>query len=1064
MMKKMKRCWSLFAAALLALTGCDRESILPGETEIDPYEEGLSVTIPFEVTGGELVGSSSPETRTVILNEETPIETIHVAVFGGSGYLKEYVKAQEVTRLADSTYVDNGRQCRVARYRFKVTLTVSESRRIVHFIVNGPSTLSFDYADAVVPPLLSGLGQRAYWQMKTLDKGIRALKSSHETPYVDHNGRTVHKGDFIDENADLVVDGKGYVPDQETRAAFKDIPLIKNWAKIVLGTEEDSFFTPYSYAIINVPARGTIAPYNAKTKFIADYQNYTFQAINEMGYAGSLPVDVPFDTDIPSAEDFQTFSNGVTKADANGAVYIFERPVPTSEMRPSAVIVYGHYRNPADLDNEGDYYYKVDLMEGNAYYPLLRNFQYQIKIIKILSQGQYTPAAAAVAAGSADVSADIVASHLSDISDGQGRMVVSPWMSHTFTSKVNDGLLQAFFVDDVLNWHVSTDPDAVRVEKLPMASEGEEDVIESLWIDPPITDIEESIGWRNIHFTTKEPGTVSHTQTIRISGDHVAGTLYRDIVITLQPLQRMMVRCKPRIANTKDTYQLLEIVIPEGLAESMFPLVFWIEPERMTLTPDGTKASNNLPVTDGKSISENPEYAGKSSFHYERTLSWDEYRTLLTERDEDGGTWRVLPCHFRSNCGDSGTTIWVQNEFFISDDASFTTFRDMTFRNLKFTCPIVREENSTVTVHFDVDEDPTYHYPEDYPEITLEAFQMQPTTAGLEADPNVPGTYRFKPTASSVDLTFITQTDDGDLRLNLSAPEYGPQTLRSHFFQGFGFVSGHRMWKTSGWSNVIGDYVNYDKNKAVLFGYYDDPDAPNTEISLQNVVGLTFLTPSSYPWTPSGPRSTNGVATYHEIELRTPGGTSLDRVEFDLCSDGYVTEYVSAKRFRGNVLTQDGLTVNTLFKPDNTYGFSVDTPTFTAYQNPNQTEPTFTVSFDHITELRSDQPQGMILGQGGRYKMTIRSNSPDDYKIFYVQLNIRTGYTWAGTRRNLGPVLAQSSASIGDFYLYPGDNKQYIWELPLGTTEAELTLAADPDYPINITDLIVKTYMAVFQE
>lgn len=1049
-------------AVLLGLVSCMQNPAEPEVVYEDPYAEEAVVSIPFEVTGDELAEGRNPATRTVLLGEDTPIETMHVAVFGGSGYLKEYVKAQDLTRMADTTYVDgNGLSRTVARYRFKVTLTVSESRRIIHFIGNGPSTLSFGYADAVVPPLLSGAGQRAYWQMKTVD-GIRAKKSTAETPYVDHHGNTVHKGDFIDANNDLVINGVGYVPDQATLDAFQHIALIKNWAKITLRSAEDSFFEPYSYAIINVPTKGTIAPYNAPA-FIADYQNYTYEALSQMGYKGSLPVDTPFDTDIPSEEDFHNFQNGVAQVGTDDAVYIFERPVPSTEMLPSSVIVYGHYRNPSDLANEGDYYYKVDLMEGDQYYPLFRNFHYQINIVKILSQGHYTPAAAAVSAGSADVSADISASHLTDISDGQGRLVVTPWISHTFTSQVTDGTLGVFFVDDVLNWHVSMDPAAIKVEKLPMPSAGEADVIDTVWIDPPLTDVEGSVGWRTIHFTTAAPGTISHTQTLRITGEHVAGRLYRDIVLTLQPLQRMLVRCQPRISNVKDTYQCVEISIPDGLAESMFPLVFWIEPERMTLTPDGTKANNNLPVTDGISISETEGYAGKQSFHYLRTLQLEEYRSLGTERDDEGTTWRVLPCHFRSNCDESGTTVWVQNEYFIPAHTRFSAYQQLSFRNLKFTCPIPREENAVVTVHFDVDEDATFNYPEDYPVITLEAFQMQPVTEGVVPVAGQAGTYQFKPSSSSVDLEFITQTDDGDLRLDLSAPEYASNALRSHYFRDFGFVDGHAMWKAGGWSEVVSGYINYDKNKNVLFGYCDDPEAPNTEIYLRDLVGLNKLNPSAYPWTPTGPRSTNGVATYHEVEFRTPNATSLDRVEFTLCSDGYVEEYVSAKRFRGNVLTQNKLSASTLFKPGNEYGFSVDTPAFTARQNPNQATPTFTVTFDHITELRTDAPAGLILGQDGTYKMTIRTDNPD-YKPFFIQFNVRVNYSWGGSRRNLGPVVEQCSCSVGEFYKYAGDNKQYVWNLPTGVTEAELTLVADPNYPINITDLYVRSYYATFQE
>ena len=323
------------------------------EPEEASYPEGATVTIPFTVTGETLSG---PSTKTVPLGEDTPITSLHVAVFGGSGYLKEYVKAQNLTRIEDFTYTDiYGMQRTVAQYSFSVTLTISESKRIIHFIGNGPSTLSFGYADAVLSSLLSDTGTRCYWQTQTVS-GIRARKSTVEEPYIDGNGNTVYYGDYIDIHHNKIVDGTGYIPDEQTAIALSRIPLVKNWAKIRLAYAEDSNFTPISYAIINVPSKGTIAPYCEAMSFVSNYQNYSHEALLAAGYVANLPVGTPFDTTVPSIEDFQNFTNGVASAANNGAVYIYERPVPTSQIPTSAIIVYGHYYNPEDPENEGDYY------------------------------------------------------------------------------------------------------------------------------------------------------------------------------------------------------------------------------------------------------------------------------------------------------------------------------------------------------------------------------------------------------------------------------------------------------------------------------------------------------------------------------------------------------------------------------------------------------------------------------------------------------------------------------------------------------------------------------------
>ena len=1051
-MKKLLRILILGLISLGMAAGCTQEAeeLRPSGAKLP---EGAKVTLTFVV---EADGEAAVKAQS--LGEDTPLDNLYLAVFGGSGYLKEYVKTQDLEQVADTTYVDReGYERTVPRYQFKATLSLTENRRIIHFIGNGPSTLSFGYADAVMPPLLSQNGARAYWQMKTVN-GIRAKRA--ESEYADSNGRLVSVGDYIDKDDCRIVDGRGYVPDAATAKAFRGIPLVRNWAKISLTCDADSYFTPRSFAVVNVPSKGAVAPHSAATGFIADYQLYSFEQLREMGYSANLPQGPTFDTTIPSHEDFVNCTNGVARAEEGAAVYLYERPVPTTKIPPSSVIVYGDYDNPSDQEHKGTYYYKVDLMEGDEYYPVFRNFQYQIKIIKILSQGHHNPAAAAAAAGSADVSADINASHLADISDGVARLIIDPWMAHTYTGKEEDGMLQVFFVDDVSDWNVNMNAADVTVEKLPMAL-GEDDVITSLSIDPPIDDIAGSIGWRRVHFVTDDPSSAVRSQTIRVTARHSLGRLYRDVVITLLPNQPLIVRCaKNKIAAVKGTQQTVEIAIPEGLAESMFPLLLDIEPERNTLTPDDTKANNNLPVQLGKSFSEDPAYSGKDTFYFVRTLSWDEYRRLPTERDEDDNTWRVLSCYFKSNCDISATAVWVRNEYFVPAHTSFLNSLDKTFRNLRFTSSIPRMEGESLTVRFTVDKEIDWASPEDFPMVTLYCSGMEPSSDILEPVSGYDGTYIFRPEGAEVELSFYTTTQDGDLLLELSADDYEMQTLRSHYFRDFGFVDGHKLWRTNAWSNVACGYVNSVKNKTLLFGYHDDPEAPNATVSATDLDRIIALTPSAYPYTPEGPRSTDGDQTYHELEFKTdPNNASYNPVSFKLSAPGYVEEEIVAKRFQGNIFTQDKISTSTVFKPDNTYGFSVDTPSFTISQEATANPANVTVSFDSITELRSADPKGVLLGAGGTYILTVTSLTPAQYKMFYVQINVNVN-KWEGVTRVLAPL--SGVPSVGEFYLYPGANNQYIWNLPAGTSSATLTLTADPDYPISIKEMILKSYRATF--
>ena len=386
-----------------------------------------------------------------------------------------------------------------------------------------------------------------------------------------------------------------------------------------------------------------------------------------------------------------------------------------------------------------------------------------------------------------------------------------------------------------------------------------------------------------------------------------------------------------------------------------------------------------------------------------------------------------------------------------------------TFRNLGFTSSIPRAEGASVTVHFTIDRDAQWSGPEDYPRITFFCSGMEPATETVEPVAGYDGTYVFQPTSSSVDIPFYTTTADGDLLLEISAEDYEDQTLRSHYFRDFGFIDGHQLgFNTGYWSNVACGHVNSAKNKTLLFGYYDDPNAPNATVSATDLNGIIVFTPSAYPWTPDGPRSSDGVSTYHELEFKTATkADSYDPVSFKLSATGYVEEDILAKRFRGNILTQNKITTSTVFKPGNTYGFSADTPSFTISQTTDASTPLVTVSFDSISELRSSDPKGVLLAAGGTYTLTVTSESPANYKMFYLQFTVNTN-KWEGVTHILAPV--SGVPSVGDFYLYPGSNNQYIWNMPKGTTSASLTLTANPDYPISIREMVLKSYKATFYE
>ena len=1049
----MKKWMVILLAALLGLLSCSRELEEDVRTvpQDDASVEGLPVTVEFTVPG------FGPATRA--LEDCGELHTLHLAIFGGSGYLKEYVQANHV-RTEDYTYQMEDKDGHmvphtVPCYTYSVTLSLAESPRTVHFLGNGPTVLPFGYDTAVLPIQLSGTGEMGYWQKLYLPNGIRAKRNA-EGYFIDSEGNVIPEG------------GRGYIADDETETNFQGIPLVRNWAKIVLNADNDpeqgtdSFFTPYSFAVVNVPSRGTMAPYSAMTGFIDDYQALGFTALESMEYPGNLIVGTAFDSTIPETEDFlPPYGTGVAEAGAE-SVYLYERPQPTDNIPPTYVIVYGHYRNPDDLAHEGDYFYKVDLMEthkevigGEAfwqsrYYPIYRNFKYQIVIRKVLSQGHATPQAAALSAGSADVSADVTTSHLADISDGAGRLKVTPWLSHTFTEENGEDhpvdILHVFFTHQA-DGEPDMDPSSVRMELLP-AADGGPDIIYGLSIGTPSEEAD-SRGWRQVTFCTAAPGRTVRTQVIRITGTHNYGRLYRDVTISVEPIQPMVVTCsQPRIPAVKGTSQSVVVQIPDGLVESMFPLEFIVEAEDMTLTPDNTAADNNLPVVYGTSISETEGYAGKQAFQFKRTVTWEEYLHLTRFEDENNQTWRTFTCCFKTNRDENATRVWVYNRFFRKASDRFENTHFKLFQNLAFTTPIPEEENVEITLHFEMVEDSYGVYPDDYPVITIAPEGLRLVGEGVMPG-DEPGTYIFKPTGHNVDLTFVTTSSyPDDFVVDLTAEDYTPGHVETYRFPMAQFIDGHPLsngqnWKTNSWSNVAWGYINNVNGKTVLFGYKDDPGKLNTPVTVTINNGLNFTKEVN----PTGLRSPNAETGYHEIEFTTKGGNS--DVEITLSSPGYIVETIRTGRFNGNIRTLSNFKTKP-FAKNNSYGFTQNNPSFEFTEDSGKVRVTF-------SEI-SAEPNGTVVFQaGGSYTMTVESLNPSQ-TLFYMDFWFQTSGTTVRAPASF------ENISAGEITRYPGSNNQYVWNIPRGQSSVSVTFQAPETTNIVLDQLYVKAYNGYLME
>lgn len=1097
-------------AALATLLACVREPELALEPEAgDPFPEGAPVTITFSVPASGL------QTGTKAIGEEGSLNSLHVAVFGSSGFLKEYVKAELMGTAGDTTYRDpyynpdpalnQGREYTVPLIQYKVTLSLSEKRRIIHFIGNGPATLPFDADTTVMTTLMSEGGDGGFWQTKTLTR-IGARKNAD--------------GQYINEQGQVITDGKGYVADDYTINELRNIPLVRNWAKISLySNPEESNFEPKSFAVINEPTKGTIAPlYRAsdgKLTFVDHYEEKTFEALKDI-YPSSLPDDARFNSDIPAKGAFLDRTDpGATDrgkvvpymtGEKYNSVYLYERPVPNERMKTATfVIVYGHYKpkEPTLADQECDCFYRIDLADNGEYYPVYRNFNYQIVIKKIESKGAPDPEQAAQTVGGVDISSEVRTSHLGDISDGQGRLIVQPWMGQSFhAAQIDNDVLSVKFFDDVMNdptpntAHKDSTKGGVPVVKVINEGQVDEKTIQICsnekdidlnpvtWEIVPTRDGKQVIteafighevgkewedGWRNIYFSTIEPQEIIYTQILRIKASYRVGdmvrTLHRDIEITVLPVQRMTVSCSspldpiggvPQVANAEGADLTLRITIPDNLQESMFPLDFILEPEHMTLMPDLSNPVD-VPVISGESISDNTAGKTTKTFQFVRTVTVEEYKDSVA----------AGRCHFDTQFvttrAENETIIWVWNDFFYKGQTRFVN-DDRSFKNLSFTTSFRKENGSwaKVPLHFDVDWSyQSQYFPTGYPDITLVADGI--TLDELDEDPNVvkttsgnSTTYRFTPSREAQDYTctLLPGIDLSNLNTNvsvsLSAPHYHSASIRSHHFRNIMLLNGHAMQASKKQPNVAFDKINRDSDKYALLGYCDDPDAPakvsvtgkNTEYS--DLLEIKYQTTS---------RQVDANTLYHEIEFRTRTQSDAP-IRFTVTAPGYVenNNVILAERFNGIIGNPNGtaITKDNVFKTGNKYNFGPGKDKQFTYSTDSD-KLRVTVAF---SALPSFNDKGLVLGRNQEGLRTMTVETQNDYKIFYVEITFDA---------DGAPSAEQMEVNVGRLVKYLGSNdQQYMWMLPenLAGVKPTMTFTGDQDQPVNITKMIIKSFKA----
>lgn len=583
----------------------------------------FSVTLPGGMTQTKAMGESPV----------TDIANLYLIIFDSNGYFVESRQAEITNRLNNTA-------------DFNVTLTMTNQKRIIHFIANCPiAQVKYGHENEVISELYVTKGESietAYWHRI-------------EVPYIIAN----EAGQLLDSELNVLT---------EANNPFFNVPLLRNYTQITVedNDDEDDNFHLLSYAVYNTIDKGTVAPYN-KSKagfqmFGSSGLLFSYDRLLADGFEGHALASAVLDSDLTEA-DFM---------EPGTPYYLYERKISVRHdadeedwaESPTHIIIKGIYTGAGYETNTTPTYYKVDLLrevnEAYQYYNLIRNFDYTFRLRSVTGAGYETWQKAMENAASNNLAGSTETQKLTDVSDGTGRIMVS----YTDTTLVSNHDIQFKFryIPDI-----QTQKSSNREVTLVGELDGNGNVLKGLKYTIDYADGDDA-GWATVTFRVNDPSDIKQTQKITLNvADNL--NLQKTITFTLMKPYSLDIICYDR-SHQNQTFENPDNVIPTGigkelgvylripddLTRDMFPLQFMIEADKLSISPD-VSGGNTVPVVSGKSI-----IPGKTepAFHYLFTIeTYEVYQSLLTD-----GKKKVAITRWLTNMVNSASYVVVDNKYF----------------------------------------------------------------------------------------------------------------------------------------------------------------------------------------------------------------------------------------------------------------------------------------------------------------------------------------------------------------------------------------------------------------
>ena len=758
---RKKYIYMILAMAAM-LFSCQKPELTEPDTDLKPGE----------VVSGEVKVSftamlpSAPQTKAMGEDPTSDIESMHLVSFDGNGM---YVETRKATFVGDYGTHDS----HLYEREFEVTLTVTDQPRIIHFIANCPvEQIVYGHEASII-------GNMYVEKDDDPDTPETAYWARIEVPYI-----LVQEV----ENADGTTK---YVPEANILPKFQHIPMLRNYAQVVVknGTNKNanqtSPFEFIGFTLYNTIDMGTVAPYNNNTQQFQSFVNpttglrYKYPALTALNYKGhalaAADLNTSLELDSSNDDGYKWYAplpeDELSLTDiTQSAFFMYERKisVKTNEEdkwseSPPHLIIKGRYGGKV-------YYYKVDLVYNVfgdpanpeqvtdiEYYNILRNFRYQFTISEVAGPGYDSVQEAINGATSNNLSGSATTTKFTNISDEVGRL----WVSYTDTTLVSNNTitLKYKFVPDLDNHEVTNNVvgSGVTFENM------EGDVIKSYSVAD--TDIVGGTwdGFREITIQVNDPQAMTKEQTIVIKSANA--NLSRDVRYYLKEQYPMTVVCNPKKVGAVIGAPVdVDIKLPVGLTEDMFPLDLEIEVYDMTLSPDASK--NTMPVKTGLSIIPLPEKQGKKTFRFIKSIETKaEYDALPTE-----GTNKVIKTSWLTNMANNGSTVYVYNKYFEIGSDNFINAKSFNGEFTKKSLGITGTQ--TVDYQFDI------HAPRPSDmTVTVTLDRLVPIASGSGLTPTgVDGVYTYSPSQAGRQTIHLqaSSNEEGTCSVSLTtADEYG---------------------------------------------------------------------------------------------------------------------------------------------------------------------------------------------------------------------------------------------------------------------------------------------------